>query len=250
MPTSFKITSAPNGARRQKADHPQLPMTLNEIAQTAMECHQAGADEIHLHVREDDGTHSLDVGRYREAISAIQERAPKMSVQVTTEAAGIFSVKQQYDCLANLRPRAASVSTREMARDPKVAARLYALATETGTTIQHIVYTPQCIDQLLAWRATGVVPVSMRDIIFVLGQYEPAILAKPADLNVFLDAVADHSFRWTVCAFGRYEHACLAHAVSKGGDVRIGFENSIHTPDGSLWKDNATSIGAFLNAIK
>ena len=53
---------APNGARRGKADHASLPLTLAETLATARACHAAGADALHLHVRDEAGAHSLDAG--------------------------------------------------------------------------------------------------------------------------------------------------------------------------------------------
>ena len=90
MAHNYKLTVAPNGARRQRVDHPALPLTTADIEQTALACYQAGADEIHLHVREDCGGHSLDVARYHEAIRVITDVAPSMTIQITTESAGKF----------------------------------------------------------------------------------------------------------------------------------------------------------------
>jgi uncharacterized protein (DUF849 family) len=38
-----KIMVAPNGARRTKADHPAVPMTIAEIVETARQCYAEGA---------------------------------------------------------------------------------------------------------------------------------------------------------------------------------------------------------------
>ncbi|OED46519.1 aminotransferase class-III [Rhodobacteraceae bacterium (ex Bugula neritina AB1)] len=241
---------APNGARRTGAEHPQLPVTPVQTARTAAACFAAGAGALHLHVRDDEGRHSLDPGRYREAIDAVQESAPGMAVQITTESAGIYDLAAQLGCLEALRPHAASISVREMARDPQLAACAYALCLETGTRVQHILYGPGCIARLKAWYMDGTVPDSMRDAIFVLGTYTPPVLARPEGLAAFRDATAELRLNWTVCAFGRNEHACLLAAVAAGGDVRIGFENNIETPEGGLLADNAASVAAFVQAAR
>lgn len=248
MDKSFSLMVAPNGARRMTSDHPALPMSADELAATAKACQGEGADAIHLHVREADGTHSLDPSRYREAIAAIEGAAPGMAIQITTEAGGIFDVPAQLACLDALRPAAASVSIREMARDPQLAARAYALAAEAGTQVQHILYTPACIEQLKAWRAEGVIREGQDDVIFVLGQYNPPVPAQPSDLDAFLTVTEGQGLSWTVCAFGRHEHACLLEAIRRGGNVRIGFENNIHTPEGKLLPGNAASVRALLDA--
>ncbi|MEX0301985.1 MAG: 3-keto-5-aminohexanoate cleavage protein [Leisingera sp.] len=246
----YGLMVAPNGARRTRGDHPQLPVTPEQTAKTAAACFAAGAQALHLHVRDDAGRHSLDAGCYREALEAVQESAPGMAVQITTESAGIYDVSAQLACLQALRPAAASVSVREMARDPKLAAHAYALSLEAGTRVQHILYGPECIAQLSAWYQDGTVPGSMRDAIFVLGKYNPPVLAQPGGLAAFRDATADLRLNWMVCAFGRHEHACLLAAAAAGGDVRIGFENNIETPEGGLLADNAASVAAFVQAAR
>ncbi|WP_417838642.1 3-keto-5-aminohexanoate cleavage protein [Tritonibacter scottomollicae] len=243
----FTMMVAPNGARRGKGDHPALPVTTAEIAETARACHVLGAQALHLHVRDGEGVHSLDAGRYRAAIAAVAESAPTMGVQITTESAGLFDVPAQLACLEALRPAAASVSVREMARDAGLAARVYALCAEAGTEVQHILYSPACVAQLKAWYKDGTVPLKMRDAILVLGQYATGQPGRPAMLPAFLKEIAPLQLRWTLCAFGPEEHACLLAAITAGGQVRIGFENSLGAQDAAPWADNAASVAAFLN---
>jgi len=250
MDKPFTLMVAPNGARRQQSDHPALPITADELAATAKACLAEGADAIHLHVRKDDGSHSLEAGRYREAIAAIEEAAPGMAIQVTTESASVYDVPAQLACLEALRPASASISIREMARDPKLAARVYSVAAEAGTQVQHILYARTCIDQLSAWREGGVIRAEQDDVIFVLGQYKPPVLAQPSDLDGFLSATAGLGLNWAICAFGQNEHACLLNAIHRGGNIRIGFENNIHTPDGNLLTSNAASIRNLITAAR
>lgn len=246
----YRLMVAPNGARRGRGDHPQLPITDEQLAQTAAACFAAGAQALHLHVRDAQGRHSLDVGRYRAAMEAVRDRVPGMEIQITTESAGIYDTAAQVACLEALRPAAASVSVREMTRDETQAARAYALCSEAGTQVQHILYGPDCIAQLRAGFRDGTVPLQMRDAIFVLGQYSPPVLAQPSDLAGFLSATADLDLTWSACAFGRHERACLLAAIAAGGDVRIGFENNIETPDGEQLADNAASVAGFVQAAR
>ena len=75
MPSPAILTVAPNGARRNKADHPGLPTTPVEITAEAARCQNAGAAMLHLHVRDAAGRHTLDPGRYSDAIAAVNEAA-------------------------------------------------------------------------------------------------------------------------------------------------------------------------------
>jgi uncharacterized protein (DUF849 family) len=238
----FTITVAPNDARRGKVDHPALPISTEEIARTAKMCFDAGADAIHLHVRDKDGRHSLDAGRYRGTISAISTSAPLMAIQVTTEAAGIYDVPAQLACLEQLCPDAASVSVREMACDPDVAARLYAFADEAEIDLQHICYDLADVATLKRWQESGLVSKTLNDVLFVLGKYTPSVVARPSDLDPFLHAIAGWALNWSVCALGGNEAACLRYALEQGGDVRTGFENNIQLPNGQPARDNSELV--------
>mgnify|MGYP001039430815 CR=1 FL=1 len=241
---------APNGARKQKSDHPDLPITIQETAQSAHACFLAGADILHLHIRTKNGSHSLDPGHYKEAICAVNETVPEMPIQITTESASIFDVETQFYCLKNVVPAAASISIREMARNTSLAKQVYKFCTEANTTVQHILYSPNDVALLADWLGKGWVPHHMNSVIYVLGRYQPQVLARPEQLSAFLYASKYLSLDWAICAFGQHELACAKLALQLGGDIRIGFENNTLLPDGSPAKDNAQTVALAAALIK
>ncbi len=240
------VLVAPNGARRGHGDHPALPITTDEIVKAAKTCNRAGAQGLHLHVRDQAGQHSLDAGLYRETIAELSSAVPDMDIQITTEAAGIFGVQAQLDCLQNVRPDWASISVREIVRSPELAPKVYALCAEQGTRVQHILYDAADVELLTHWQAEGVVKSDQVERLLVLGRYATAQESCPNDLDMFPHS-ADP---WMVCAFGRQEHACLQKAARLGGDMRVGFENSLAGPDGQAWADNAASVAALIDLLK
>ena len=72
------IMAAVNGARRTKADHPALPMTIPEIAADVAACVEAGAAMAHVHVRDDEGRHVLDAALYEQAMAESRRRPGRM----------------------------------------------------------------------------------------------------------------------------------------------------------------------------
>ncbi len=130
MPSPAILTVAPNGARRNKADHPGLPTTPVEITAEAARCRNAGAAMLHLHVRDAAGRHTLDPGRYSDAIAAVNEAAPDIVIQITTEGAGRFGPAEQAAALMAVQPEAASLANREIGVDERVAAKTFAWAAE------------------------------------------------------------------------------------------------------------------------
>ncbi len=229
------VIAAPNGARRGKADHANLPVTIEEIAVEAARCQRAGAAVLHLHVRDRHGAHSLDAGLYRAAIVAIAGAAPGMLVQITTEAAGIFGLAEQIACVEATRPEAVSVAWREFAPEENPEARrFYSWAGEAGIHVQHILYSPEDIARFTAYGMAG------QSVLLVLGAYQGAA-ARPEDLPAYLGALGEVR-DWAVCAFGPQEHAVVQAAIKAGGHVRVGFENNLWLKDGRLAPHTAALV--------
>lgn len=230
-------------------DHPALPISIHEIVATAKACREAGADALHLHIRDSAGEHSLDAGHYREVLAELSAHAPDMRVQITTEAAGIFDVAAQFHCLKALRPDWASISVREIARDDKLAPQVYGLCAEQGTEVQHILYDNADVALLEDWQARGIVRPGQDAVLFVLGRYSEGQVSSPENLLPFRAALpkVEH---WMVCAFGPSEHACLLKAAEAGGAVRVGFENSLTGSDGIPHADNAASVATLVRQLE
>lgn len=245
MTTPFELMVAPTGARLSKADHAGLPITIAEIAAEAKSCADAGATALHLHVRDAAGLHSLDPEIYNRAIAAVQAKT-SIPIQFSTEAAGIFDTQTQRTCLAHTKAHDASVALREMTRDPDHMGQVYTAMVAAKVDVQHILYSPQEVTQLLELFERQVIPRASARVIFVLGRYHPDQRSTPADLQPFLKAMAQASLRWMVCAFGPLEQDCLLAALDQGGDARIGFENNRIAPDGRVFPDNASSVASFV----
>jgi len=80
------ITVAPTGAEADKARYPALPVTLDELVATAKECEAAGAAVIHVHIRDDDARPTLDLARLTDTVQALRENST-LIVQLSTGGA-------------------------------------------------------------------------------------------------------------------------------------------------------------------
>jgi uncharacterized protein (DUF849 family) len=246
MPILPRIMVAPNGARRTKADHPALPMTLPEIVNTAKASFDAGAGGLHAHVRDADGQHVLDAGLYRELIAEMRSAVPEMLVQITTEAVGRYRPQEQRALVWDVMPQAVSAALREMISDDDMtsAGEFYNRSREAGISVQHILYSPEEIGILADLIGRGVIPGDEIQLLFVLGRYTSGQESTPEDIDPFATALAESrlSADWAVCAFGKRETDCLARALSLGGKIRVGFENNFFNKDGSRALDNAERV--------
>lgn len=242
------IMVAPNGARLTKADHPAVPMTIAELAQTARACSEAGAGAMHFHVRDADGAHVLDAGLFREALAEIAHAAPGILPQVTTEAVGRYPPEAMRALVRDVRPRDVSIGTVELIPDGRPSAEDVAFArfmADEGIEVQHILYRAHEIDTLVAWLEASGRRAGQHSVLFALGHYLRGPQSRPDLIDPFLAAVARHGLDvdWAICAFAETESVCLEEAIRRGGKIRVGFENSRHNADGSIAADNAARVG-------
>ena len=77
------ITVAPYGPEWMPADFPEdIPVTMEEQIQKAVDCYEAGATVLHLHVRELDGSGSKRLSKFNELIDGVRKAVPDMIIQV------------------------------------------------------------------------------------------------------------------------------------------------------------------------
>ncbi len=246
------IMAAPNGARRGKEDHPRLPMTPAELADCAAALVDAGAAVLHLHVRDEAGQHTLDVGAYRAAIEAVRARVgDALILQVTTEAVGRYRPDEQMNLVRELRPEAVSLALRELCPDVDFesdVARFFGWVASEAIWPQYILYDADDLRRFDVLRKRGVLADERPHCLFVLGRYAAGLQGDPAELDALLQAADCTQFPWSVCCFGRSEQAAALAALEAGGHVRLGFENNLHLADGSVASDNAALIEQFVAA--
>ncbi|SNS86650.1 3-keto-5-aminohexanoate cleavage protein [Tropicimonas sediminicola] len=250
-----RLMVAPNGARRGKADHPALPITDDEIVETARACQDAGADGIHVHIRDERGRHLLDAGRYHALLDRLGDAVPGMYLQVTSEAAGRYEAAEQRAMMRKLKPAHVSVGLREMVRRPEdwpEARDFYHWAKDSGVEIQHILYSPHEVGAFAVACASGLIPGTSQAVIFVQGSYANGSRDSIA-LEEYLQPLSragDVAFDWMVCAFGAEETASLVRAAELGGKARVGFENSLWNANGEVAEDNAARVREVFAALQ
>src|SRR6185369_5547312 len=77
------ITAAPYGPEWIPSDFPEdIAVTMDEQVQKAVDCYNAGATVLHLHVRELDGKGSKRLSKFNELIAGVRKAVPDMIIQV------------------------------------------------------------------------------------------------------------------------------------------------------------------------
>ena len=76
------IQVAPYAPSFLPRDSDDIAVTLDEQVQKAVDCYNAGATVLHVHVREADGTGSKRMSMFNEMLARLRDAVPKMILQV------------------------------------------------------------------------------------------------------------------------------------------------------------------------
>ena len=77
------ITAAPYGPEWLPSDFPgEIAVSMDEQVQKAVDCYNAGATVLHVHVREADGKGSKRLSKFNELLGRLRVAVPDMILQV------------------------------------------------------------------------------------------------------------------------------------------------------------------------
>ncbi len=240
MPTGRRIyvKACINGARTPEA-HPNLPVSPKQLAAGAVAVHQAGAKAVHMHPKTADGVDSLLPEHVDAAVSAVRHAAPGLPLGVTT---GFWALP---DADARLRavdgwtvlPDFASVNWHEPGSED-----LAHLLLSKGLGVEAGIFHPEAAE---SWAASEIAKHCMR-VMIELGP--DGDIATADDL---LSQVLAAGSTAPVLLHG-LDESCwplLEHAGVRGVQTRIGLEDTLRLPDGSVAVDNAALVSAAVQLL-
>jgi uncharacterized protein (DUF849 family) len=240
------ITLAPTGAESTKADVPALPVTVEEVATTARDGQALGAAVLHLHVRDTDTRPTLDLPRVREVVAAVREHSD-LVVQLSTGGAVTDPADARLAVL-DAEPDAASLSLGTVNFGRDVFANPWDLIVELHTQMQQRGIVPEYEAFDLGHLAT---------LTRLLDRYGPPagghvhvdlVMGVPggmpgttAALAACLPALPPGS-TFAATGVGRTSLPVMLAALSAGGHLRVGMEDTLTYAPGEPVRDNAQLV--------
>jgi len=253
------ITAAITGGIHGKETNPNIPITAEEQAQAALDCYNAGATVLHLHVRGDDGMNTPDLSYYSKSVRLIGEKCP-MIRQIGNgigarldESWNIVhpSLEERLNLL-NIDPKpemhtinAGSFEFRTpyggiVFDNPIAFNETYIKGCqEKGFAIEIEVYDLSHIANVMELVATGILkpPLHFSIVLGIMG----GAAATPENLVHMVGALPEGS-TWQVVTVGKYHFRTVIMAMSMGGNVRTGMEDTVYYGKGEPVKDNAQLV--------
>jgi 3-keto-5-aminohexanoate cleavage enzyme len=231
------ITVAPTGSVPTKESNPHLPVTPEEIADTAVQCRRAGASLIHVHARDAAGCPTLDPEIFGRIYDLVADRTD-LIIQVSTGGRAGMDPKARASAVRRLRPEMASLTTGSMNFPERVydnpfsvIEHLAAAMAEAATKPEMEIFEAGMIANALLLVNKGLATPPLH-FDFVLGN-RGSLPATPKNL-LFLAELIPVGSTWTVAGIGRWQLPMAALAIVMGGHVRVGLEDNLYYRKGEL----------------
>jgi len=248
------ITCAVTGSGDTVGKHPAIPVTPEQIANSAIEAAAAGAAVAHIHVRDPDtGTFSRELELYREVVERIRESDSDVIINLTAGMGGDLVLDEQNPSVA--------VEGTDMANASERLAHIEALLPEICTldcgslNFGNSLYvsTPAMLRQMAARvKEIGVKPeleiFDSGNLVFALQMMKEGLLddkplfqlclgipwGAPADtatMKLLSDMVPANA-NWAGFGISRMQMPMVAQAMLLGGNVRVGLEDNLFLDKG------------------
>ena len=238
------ITAAITGAEVTKEMNPNLPCTPDEQAQAALDCFNAGASIVHVHVRDEAGFPSQDVNRFAELVDKIRNKC-EIIIQISTGGAVGESISNRLAPLS-LRPEMASLNVGSInfgdevfTNLPQDIAKLAEVMKRDNIKPELEVYDVGMLEYGVRLVEKGVVTAPAH-FQFVMGT-PYGISASPENLE-FMAGKLPSGSTFAVAGIGRWQMEMAKLAIPMGGHVRCGFEDNIYASKGVLAESNAQLV--------
>lgn len=236
-PTTY-LKACINGARTPD-QHPDLPVTPEQLADAAAAAHRAGARAVHMHPKTADGVDSLAPDVVAAAVEAVRHAVPGLPLGVTT---GFWALSDPDDRLRTVErwevlPDFASVNWHEPGSE-----QLAHLLLQKGLGVEIGIFHA---DAAASWATSDIAAHCMR-VMVELGPDADTALAD----DVLGEVMAAGSPA-PVLLHGLNESCwpLLEHAGACGVQTRIGMEDTLLLPDGSPAPDNAALVAAAVELL-
>ncbi|VWX50075.1 3-keto-5-aminohexanoate cleavage protein [Novosphingobium sp. 9U] len=276
------ISCAITGSIHTPSMSPYLPVTAEQIAQSALEAAEAGAAIVHLHARDPQDGRPVHTPEDFEPFLKVIKQSSDVVVNITTGASPYMPVEYRVKPAETWKPEVASLNmgsmnfglfpmlkrSREWKHDwePEMLEAShdlvfrnsfkdirYAMETlnATGTRYEFECYDTSHLYNLHYFWKEGLVqgPLFIQTCFGLLG----GIGAHPEDV-MHMKRTADRLFgdeyRWSVLAAGVNQMKVAAMAASMGGHVRVGLEDSLWLGKGELAQTNAAQVTKVRQIIK
>jgi uncharacterized protein (DUF849 family) len=272
MQRKVMISCAVTGSADTPGKNPAVPVTPQQIAQSAIDAAKAGAAIVHIHVRDPQTTRpSMDKALYREVVERIRGSGIDVLINLTTGPGARFMPgvddPLQLGPATNMKPPAQRVE-HVMELKPDICSLDMGSMNMGGYVF---VNPPSHLEAMaVAIRDAGVIPelevFEAGHLLLAKRMIETGHIKPPGMFQICLGIAwgqpatpeAMHYMRgmlppaspWFAFGISLHQFPMVAQAVLLGGHVRVGLEDNIYLGKGQLAPSNAALVGKAAEIIE
>lgn len=256
------ITCAISGVLANREQCPAIPYTPAEYAAESRRIVDEGGTMIHIHARKPDGSPSFEVEDYKAISDAIRaEIGTAAIINFSTGAVGV-SVEQRVAYLRECRPEVAALNMGSMnyakysrsrrdfvfkmvfANPFEEIVELLRAMNELGIKPEHECFDLGHVGSLEPLIDMGVltVPLHVDCIMGVVGGVPPGARNLAAMVANIPGGEAPVRSHWAVIGISRRQWELVAAALTLGGSIRVGLEDNLYLPDGTMARSNGELV--------
>jgi 3-keto-5-aminohexanoate cleavage enzyme len=241
------ITAAITGSRITRDDAPHIPVTPDEIVQSSIECWNAGAAIVHIHVRDPKtglGTQDLDL--FRQVVEPLREKTDLVLCLTTSGIPGRNLPIEERLISLELDPELASFDAGSInlggsvfINPPEFLEAAAKRMKEKGVKPELEIFDVGMIVTCLRMKDQGLLEEPLH-FQFVLG----TPWGSPATPKTFLhlyEYIPQNS-TWSIIGVGKGHLPMSMMGLIMGGHIRVGMEDNIYYQRGVLAESNAQFV--------
>ncbi len=249
------ITAAITGSRTPKEKSPYIPITPEEIAESAIEAVNSGAAIVHIHVRDlETKLGTQDAHLYKEVLDKIYSRVNPVVCLTTSGIPGKNLGYEERFIPLQFKPELASfdagsinVNDGVFLNPPDFLKLLAQKMKEAGVKPELEVFDSGMIEYCKFLAKEGYLDTPLH-FQFVLGVRGGAP-ATPETLIHMINMLPEDS-TWSVIGIGKGQLPMVMMGLVLGGHVRVGLEDNIYYSRGKLAKSNAELVERVVRIAK
>ncbi len=249
------INYALTGSRITREQTPYIPVTPDEIINSAVAASEAGAAVVHIHVRDQKtGVGIQDVDLFREVSEGIKSRCNVIQCLTTSGIPGRNLGEPERRAPLALKPEIASVDCGSL----NFGKLIYLCGEDWIERLVGEMFAKGVKPELEIFD-TGMIEICKK----LIGQnllhkpyYCGLILGTPsgapADIRILVTMIdlLPPDCVWFATGIGRHHLTITSLAISLGGHIRVGLEDTIYYTAGVLAKSNAELVARCVRIAK
>ena len=241
------ITAAITGSRITRETAPYIPITPEEIVRSAIECRQAGASIVHIHVRDPDtglGTQDLDI--FKQVVEPLREKTDLVLCLTTSGIPGRNIPIEERLAPLDLKPELASFDAGSINLGDSVFINSPEFLERAAEEMRTRGIKPELeifdLGMLITCRRLldekKIDPPAHFQLVLGTPWGAPASPKSLLNLHDYLPPAAT----WSVIGIGQGHLPMSMMALAMGGHIRVGMEDNIYYSKGVLARTNAEFV--------